>query len=226
MIELRDVWYRYPGGPWAISGVNLRFEGRHVLVGPNGSGKTTLLKVSSLIYRPTRGKVLVNGVDFWGLDGRRRRELRRQVVYVHERPILIRGTVLDNLAYPLIMRGYSREEALKIGREALSTINAEHLAEKRRKELSTGEAQLISVLRALILRPKVLMLDEPTAHLDFDRREVLLNLLKGVEVLIVATHDPLLVEELGGSLIRMSGGRAEYEGAHDLSKGFWRRGNS
>ena len=219
-IELTDVWHKYPDSKrWALRDVNLEIvEGRVLgLVGPNGSGKTTMLKLAATLYKPTRGSVKLWGSDFWAINGSERLKLRRLIVYVHEKPVLIRGTALYNMAYGLLLRGMPPEVALGKARIMLERMGAIKLAERERGQLSTGEAQLISILRAAVAEPKVLLLDEPTAHLDLGKRRRFASLVrelrgKGVGV-VVATHDYLLARHIADEVVVVEDGRVVARGS-------------
>jgi len=213
IIELRDVWFTYPGSREpALRGVSIAIRsGEAVLVqGPNGSGKTTLLKIIALLYRPSRGSVLVDGEEYWGRDPSTRLRIRRRVVYVHEKPILLRRSVLENVLLGLRIRGVedAEERALRVLRE----LGIEELAKRSWRELSAGQAQLVSIARALAVEPEILLLDEPLAHLDRDRRAVLVEVLRrlkrsGVGI-VIASHWPRSeVVDLGlDKVFEMSGG--------------------
>jgi len=180
MIELRDVWHSYGvQGVWVLKGVSATFrEGEQVLVvGHNGSGKTTLLKIASLLMRPTRGRIAVDGEDFWAIDAGLQSRIRRSVVYVHEKPIMLRGTAVDNVLYPLTVRGVPRDRALAIAMDVLRRLGIEDLASANAKRLSAGQSQLVSIARALAAKPRILFLDEPFAHLDREKRAVLAKVL-------------------------------------------------
>jgi len=198
LIKLENVWYMYPNGITALRDVTLEFSSSiMVIVGPNGSGKTTLLKVMALLYRPMKGKVMVDGVNYWSLNEKDKLVIRRNVVYVHEKPILLRRTVLENVAYGLLIRGTPKQLALKKALEILEEFDMKHIAHRRVRELSAGEAHIACIARALLLKPKYLLLDEPTANLDLQRRQSLLKIIEdyvrnGIHVAI-ATNDHSLV---------------------------------
>jgi len=194
VIDLRDVWFRYPDSPqWVLRGVNLQINrGSAVVVrGPNASGKTTLLKVAALLYRPVKGFVLVDSVDPWGSG--RVVEFRRRIVYVHDKPILLRRvSILENAALGLLIRGMSREEAFRRAREILKSLEADYLIEKKVDELSAGEKQLISIVRAIAVEPEFMLLDEPFTNLDEKRRRFIAALLnefkrRGTGI-VIASH--------------------------------------
>ncbi len=214
-IRLIDVWYRYPGTKkWVLVNVNLEFNGPqiYVVVGPNGSGKTTLLKIISLIYTPVKGKVYAWGYDYWSLSPGKRVELRRRIVYVHEKPILLKGTVEYNVAYGLMIRGYDRNEALAKARGILGKLGLSYLSGKKTSSLSAGEAQVTAILRAVVVEPEILVLDEPLAHLDSSKRGKMLELIRelrstGTEV-IIATHDQYLAKTMAERIICVENGKA------------------
>jgi len=208
VITLRDVWYKY-GEVIGIREVNVEFDtGINFVIGPNGSGKTTLLKVASTIYKPYRGKIMIDNKDPWE-NQELRKTLRRNIVYVHENPILLRGTVLDNLMLPLIYRGLDEDDAKREALEILDVFGLRHLADKKRGKLSAGQKQMVSLLRSFVLKPKYLLLDEPTNSLDLDNRKkvihYIINNMREATV-IIATHDLLLPLELKGRIFRMNEG--------------------
>ncbi len=204
-IVLGNAWYRYPGGKdWAIRGASLSLGAGEIVVvtGPNGGGKTTLLKLLGLLYRPQRGRVIVGGRDYWSLPRRERVAVRRKIVYVHEKPVMLRGSVLYNVAYGLTLRGLDQKTATKKALKALRLLGAEHLAAKQAKTLSSGEAQLVSIARAIALDPETLLLDEPLAHLDRAKRRKLVQVLSTLastgKTLVIATHNEALPNQLHG----------------------------
>ena len=190
-VGLEDIWHSYDGISYALKGVNLAFKGPgvYVVVGPNGSGKTTLLKILTFILRPSRGSVVVNGEDFWGLPDDRRRDIRRIVAYVHDKSILLRGSVRYNIELGLKIRGESR------GREVLRLASRYGLTEALEKPahvLSAGQAKAVSIVRALLLKPKLLALDEPFSFLDTTRARLVLEdvklLAKEGSTVVISTH--------------------------------------
>jgi len=212
-IRLEKVWYRYPGSRnWVLRNINIVFNEHktYAIVGPNASGKTTLLKITALLYKPTRGNVRAWGIDYWSLPSSEAIQLRRNIVYVHEKPILLRGTVAYNIAYGLTLRGYTQTEAEEKARKLLSKLELAYLADKKTKQLSAGEAQLTAILRAVILEPKILVLDEPLAHLDTSKREKILKLLAELREtgmgIIIATHDQYIARILAEKTIQIENG--------------------
>lgn len=212
-IRLSNVWFRYdPRNNWVLKEINYEFkEGRtYVVVGPNGSGKTTLLKVASLIYRPQKGDVITWGRNLWVLERNEALKLRRKVVYVHEKPILLRGTVTYNVAFGLTLRGVSRDEAENTAERTIREFGLSYLLYKKHNELSAGEAQLISIIRAIILKPNIIFLDEPLAHLDINKREKIINIINELRNsgtgIVIATHDLYLAKLVSDEALCLEGG--------------------
>jgi tungstate transport system ATP-binding protein len=134
------------------------------IVGPSGAGKSTLLRLLALLESPTQGEVRLH------LDGRQVTnasatvEDRRQLAMVFQRPALLSRSVWQNVAYGLRLRG--QQDGDRQIRDVLERVSLLHLAEARPRTLSGGEMQRVAVARTLVLEPRILLLDEPTANLD------------------------------------------------------------
>jgi putative ABC transport system ATP-binding protein len=174
-----------------------------VIVGPSGSGKTTLLRLCNRLDVPTSGRVCFRGDDVARLDPLR---LRRRVGMVFQRPTLFEGTVRDNLL--------EADESLDDDTMALALERVDlprSFLARPRGELSGGEAQRCCLARTLITAPEVLLMDEPTAALDPDRRQGIERLVlrlvdEGTPVLWV-THDLDQARRLGGPTLVLVEGR-------------------
>lgn len=174
-IELSGIWHRYPGmSAWALENVSAVFSSSRIILvsGHNGSGKTTLLKIAALLYRPLRGEVMVNNRSFWKMNEIEKAMIRRSIAYVHEKPILIRGSVFENIAYPLKIRGLDRRDVAEKVEKVLGELELVEYVDKSAKELSAGQSQLVAIARALVADPELIFLDEPFAHLDTGRSEL------------------------------------------------------
>jgi len=141
----------------------------YAIVGVSGAGKSTLLRVANLLEKPDAGALSLCGglpVDLTALTYRQGLPLQRQMAFVAQKPVMFQGTVFDNVALGLVYRGVPRREIAGRVDEALRLVGLERAANRKASSLSGGEAQRAAVARALVVRPKVLMLDEPTSNLD------------------------------------------------------------
>src|SRR5256886_3552486 len=164
MVELRAVRHRYAGRVVLDSAQFALPQAAAVaVVGHNGSGKSTLLRLLGLLERPTEGSVLWNGTV---VPRRPAASLRRRVTLVEQRPVLLHGTVRDNLVYGLEIRGFGRSAVNGIIGDVVDRLGLGPLLGRRRHELSEGEIQRVAVARALALRTDVLLLDEPASSAD------------------------------------------------------------
>lgn len=218
-IEAVGVSYSYePGGVYALKNVSLRVEpGKcYAVLGPNASGKTTLLKVLTLVYKPSRGRVLYDGVDPWSSDVV---VYRRKAVYVHEKPILVKGTVYDNIALGLRLRGVDGGVIGGRVREAASLLGLTGLLGESARRLSAGLKQAVALARALAVDPEVLALDEAFANLDSEKRLLLARILqefkKKSRTILLATHDLSLVPALCDHVFYLEEGQLKLEGPVD-----------
>jgi ABC-type glutathione transport system ATPase component len=134
----------------------------YVVHGPNGAGKSTLLRIIAGLLAPARGRIDRDGV---------------RVTLVHQHPYFFRGTLRYNVEFGLHARGTPRRERDHLVEQALKTLGLGVLADRPARALSGGEQQRAALARALVLRPEVLLLDEPTANLDTDGHSLLRALL-------------------------------------------------
>lgn len=159
------------------------------LTGRNGAGKTTLLKIVAGLERPDHAQVGF-GVRR-GPWHREVRNLRRRVVYLHQRPFMFDASVAANLAYGLRAAGVARSEVAGRVTSALQRMELTHLAQRDARTLSGGEQQRLALARAWVLGPQVLLLDEPTANMDLEFRQQTWTLLRSLlnrRLCIVITH--------------------------------------
>jgi tungstate transport system ATP-binding protein len=173
LLTLRDIAVLY-GERVALRLPSLEIKAGNLLavIGPNGAGKSTLLRVMGLLQRPTEGRVLLCGKDALPANVL---ELRRRIATVFQEPLLLNATVYQNAALGLKLRGVSAAEINRRLAPWLEKLGIAHLASRSARTLSGGEAQRTSLARALVLKPDLLLLDEPWAPLDPASREEFLR---------------------------------------------------
>lgn len=203
-LEARDLLKYYARGDRvtrALDGISLRIEsGEYVaVVGRSGSGKTTLVDCLGLLLQPTAGEVLVEGIEgSSGSDARRTRLRRERLGFVFQDYNLLPGlTALENVLVPARYDRWPsiRDAAAMRALRLLERVGLGHRFAFRPEELSGGEQQRVAVARALLLRPAVVLADEPTAALDHGTAAQVLDLFRELNredrvTLLVVTHDP------------------------------------
>lgn len=227
MIQLQNVVKRYPGGQEALSQVSLRMDegAMAFLTGHSGAGKSTLLKLISLIERPTRGQITVNGQHLNTLSRRKVPHFRRGIgIIFQDHHLLHDRTVFDNVALPLVILGYRSAEISRRVRAALDKVGLLHKERAQPVTLSSGEQQRVGIARAVVHKPAILLADEPTGNLDPDLSREIMNLFLqfnrvGVTTLI-ASHDLELISTLGKPILKLEAGKLADTGARQaLSEG-------
>ena len=199
----------------ALRGVDLdvRYGEMTLLVGPSGCGKTTLLSVIAGLLNSTAGQVTVLGKQIERLPGRRQILFRRKNLgFVFQQYNLLPAlTAAENSAVPLLAAGVSRRKAIGEARRLLSTLGMGDRVDALPKQLSGGEQQRVALTRALIHQPRLLVCDEPTAALDSDTGQAVMELLAAEAVrperaVIVVTHDNRIFG-FADTMARMDDGR-------------------
>lgn len=188
------------------------------VLGPNGAGKSTLLLVLALLTPASSGEICFMGEK---VTGRNILSFRRRMAVVFQEPLLLNTTVYNNIAQGLKFRGVSSQEIKPRVNFWLDRMGIAQLARRTGRFLSGGEAQRVSLARALALQPEVLFLDEPFSALDFPTKSSLIAefsvILKenGITTFFV-THDYSEISSFGGSVLVLNGGRVIHRGPADL----------
>ncbi len=204
--------------PWLLDDVSLEISrgGRRTIVGPTGAGKTLLLRALACLDPLDRGEILWRGDAVRGRDVPR---FRRQVIYLHQRPALIEGTVEENLRLPFSFRsGLARGHTQFDLGAALSLLERANrtrdFLDRLTRDLSGGESQIVALVRAVQLDPVVLLLDEPTASLDGETAGLLESLVMswydaapGERAFVWVSHDAEQVARIGAETLTMRAGR-------------------
>jgi len=187
------------------------------IAGPSGSGKTTILNLIGCVDKPTSGKVTVNGQATSDLDDDSLTELRhRSIGFIFQTfnliPVL---NIRENVELPLLLDGFSKEEE-RIEREKwvdflIESVGLQDRMRHKPAELSGGQRQRVAIARALVMKPAIVLADEPTANLDSATGESILRLMRRMNeafgtTFIFSTHDPDIVEE-ADHIIRLKMGK-------------------
>jgi cell division transport system ATP-binding protein len=213
MVQLQDVTKSYPNGVVALRDVSLSVEpGEFVfVVGPTGTGKSTLLK---LLYRaevPTRGNVFVGSRDITRLPAGAVAGLRRSLGVVFQDFKLLPGrTVFENVAFALRVIGTPREAIRPRVQRALDLVGLADRARHLPAHLSGGEQQRVSIARAIVNNPPLLLADEPTGNLDPNSSWEIMQVLSRVNLrgttVIMTTHNKTVVDILRRRVVQLAGG--------------------
>lgn len=184
MIRLENVSFRYPEKE-VFNGLNIEWiKGINVVKGPNGSGKTTLCKIVSGLLKPIEGTVYIDEIDIYGEGGK---EVLKNVVYVHDKPVILDRSVYENILIGAKLMGIRRVDI----REIIDFFGIKDMLNVNALELSAGYRQLINLLRAFIVKPTYLILDEPFTNLDETHVEKVVKYIVGLSddiTILVATH--------------------------------------
>jgi putative ABC transport system ATP-binding protein len=206
MIELKDIRKVFNSGKpnefAAVQGISLSIEAGKatVLKGPSGSGKTTLLSLIGCMARPTSGRIMLLEREITSLPERFLTEIRRKTFgFIFQQFNLIKGiTALENAMLPAYPLGEKFSSIKKRGLHLFELFNVAPKAYSKAEWLSGGEAQRVTIVRALMNNPSVIIADEPTAHLDtklsLEFMDILGKLKQDGKTLLLASHDPLVYE--------------------------------
>jgi phospholipid/cholesterol/gamma-HCH transport system ATP-binding protein len=225
-VTLEDVRVTL-GGYAALRGVSVDFSAGQstVIVGPSGCGKSTLLKTAAGIIPPDSGRVLVDGRDLFQLSDRSMLELRRHGGFVFQDGALWENmTVAENLSLPLRVHfpGLTQTEVTRRVIRTLERAGMEESATERPAALSGGEKKIASFLRALIVEPSLLYLDEPTLSIDHAMAERINQMIRDLKArgctIIAVTHDASLTTTLADNLVVMDAGQVIERGTFDVVK--------
>lgn len=193
MIEVRRLYKRYDEKE-VLKNLNMEVKKGETfaIIGPTGAGKTTLLRLLDLLERPTSGEIYFDGIGTINQPEKIKLNIRRRMSSVFQKPVVFNTSVYDNVAYGLKVRGKDDIDE-KVG-SALEMVGLSDYENRSALTLSGGEVQRVALARAMIIEPEVLLLDEPTANLDPNSRDITEDLISCIGhkrdvTIIIATHD-------------------------------------
>lgn len=202
IISFSHVTKKYPGDVTAVSEISLDInEGELVfLTGPSGAGKSTLLKLIAGMEKPSGGMLQVSGQDMRKLNRTTLPFLRRKLgLIMQQQRLLTDRDVLANVMLPLIIGGATQQEANERASVALERVGMQGKSHAMPKTLSGGEQQRVSIARAIVHKPRIILADEPTATLDRENGRMVLEMLEAFNragvTCVISTHDDRLLQD-------------------------------
>jgi spermidine/putrescine ABC transporter ATP-binding subunit len=215
-IQLERVTKRFPGDVVAVDGVDLTVEPGEFfsLLGPSGCGKTTTLRMIAGFEEPDEGRIVVGGRDLTHVPVHR----REMGMVFQSYALFPHRTVAENVAFGLRMRGVPKQEAAERVASALAQVKLQGYEERRPAELSGGQQQRVALARAIVIRPPVLLCDEPLGALDRKLRQAMQIELKELQraldvTLVFVTHDQEEALAMSDRIGVMNAGRLEQVGS-------------
>jgi cobalt/nickel transport system ATP-binding protein len=218
VLNLQNITVIYSGNTKAINGIGLTInDGENIaLIGENGSGKTTLLLAIAGVLETENGTVTIDGIQ---LTKKTINEIRKKIGLVFQNPDdqLFMPFIFDDVAFGCRNFGLPENVVATQVDETLAQLNISHLRNRSSLKLSGGEKRIAAIATVLVMKPSILMFDEPTAFLDHKARRSLIEILQKLpHTKIVATHDLTFVAEVCNRVVILKEGRIAAEGALSL----------
>ncbi|MBM3155854.1 MAG: ABC transporter ATP-binding protein [Chloroflexi bacterium] len=220
VFDVRDVWKIYGTKIQVevLRGISLTILPAEfvAIIGPSGSGKSTLMHVMGCLQRPTRGQVLLDGINVAALSEDELADIRAtEIGFVFQQfNLLPLKTAQQNVELPLIFQGLATAERSNRAVELLHLVGLGHRLTHRPSQMSGGEQQRVAIARALVSNPKIIFADEPTGNLDTKSSREIMSILKRLndtgKTLIVVTHDPEIAS-WADRTIRLRDGRVIHD---------------
>lgn len=214
MIEMEDVYKKYPNGVVAANGINVSIkQGEFVyVVGPSGAGKSTFIKMMYREEKPSKGSIMINGVNLAKLKESRVPTFRRNLgVVFQDFKLLPKLTVYENVAFALEVIEESPKYIKKRVMEVLDLVGLKHKSRMLPTELSGGEQQRVSIARSIVNSPKVMIADEPTGNLDPETSWEIMRIFEEINTrgttIVMATHNREIVNTIRHRVIAIENGQ-------------------
>ena len=219
LLQARDLRKTYHVGDQvvhALDGLDLDIHANEyvALMGPSGSGKSTLMNMLGCLDSPTSGSYVLNGQDVSRLEDDALADIRnREIGFVFQTfNLLPRYTAQENVALPMIYAGIGKADRMKRAEEVLAQVGLEDRMDHRPNELSGGQRQRVAVARALVMRPSIILADEPTGNLDtatsLEVMELFADIQKAGNTVILVTHEEDIAA-CAERTVRLRDGRVE-----------------
>jgi phosphonate transport system ATP-binding protein len=235
MLEVTGLVKTYPAGDQALRGVSLTIKAADVVfvIGPSGAGKSTLIRCINRLVEPDAGSVRLDGVEITGLTGAELRRARRRMAMIFQEFNLVeRLTVMENvlsgrLGYVGLWQAWRRRfppEDVELAFDTLARVGLAGFESKRADALSGGQRQRVGIARALVQRPKILLVDEPTSSLDPRTSESVMALITQLTAeeqipALINIHDVALARRFARRVLGLNQGVLVFEGApEDLTR--------
>ena len=214
LISIKGVDKQYKNGVTAVYNLDLKVKkGEFIfIIGASGSGKSTIIKMLYREEKPTRGEIVIGGINVGKLKNRKVYKLRRKIgIVFQDFKLLSKLTVFENVAFALEIFGLPKSEIREKTLKALELVGLKNKTKDFPDELSGGEQQRVAIARAIVNGPKLLLCDEPTGNLDpktsFEIMRVLEEINNLGTTVIMATHDKDIVNKMEKRVILMENGR-------------------
>lgn len=214
MIEMQSVFKKYPNGVIAVNGIDVTIkQGEFVyVVGPSGAGKSTFIKMMYREEKPSKGTILINGIDLGKLKPKKVPLLRRNIgVVFQDFKLLPTLSVYENVAFALEVIEEQPKQIKKRVLETLELVGLKHKARMLPTELSGGEQQRVSIARSIVNAPKLVIADEPTGNLDPDTSWEIMNIFDEINTrgttVVMATHNKEIVNTITHRVIAIENGK-------------------
>ena len=216
IIQIEHLNKTFGAGPTAVHAledINLAVQPGEIfgIIGLSGAGKSTLVRCMNLLERPTSGSVVVDGKEMTKLSTKELNRARQSIGMIFQSfNLLMQRTALDNVCFPLELIGTKRPQARKRAQELLDLVGLGDRAGAYPAQLSGGQKQRIAIVRALAMKPKVMLFDEPTSALDPEMVGEVLEVMKQLAdegmTMVVVTHEMGFAREVGSRVLFMDGG--------------------
>lgn len=231
MLTVENLQKTYDTGDEALKGVSMEVSGNEVvaIIGPSGAGKSTFIRCINRLTEPTGGRITLDDVEIVGLaDGELRNQRRNMGMIFQEYGLVERLTVMENvlsgrLGYLSAWNAFRRnfpEDDVRQARATLDRVGLGGYDDKRADELSGGQRQRVGIARAVVQRPKILLVDEPTSSLDPETSHAVMRLLTDIAAeddipVLINIHEVELALEYADRVVGLTDGRVVFEGPPD-----------